>query len=846
MLQTSAATKVQLVVVPHAHGAREGALPFEHARLNRVRLIDRLLEIFATDPEYTHFLLDAQTVILDDYLEVHPEKESVLRELIAAGKLTLGPWYVQPEESLVSGESLVRNLQIGIGGARRFGRAMDLGMLAGSLGHAAQLPQVFAGFGMEAGCVLGGKPEALQWEALDGSSITLFHLPLGYTMPEGFEEALLALDREAQDQGFGRIRILLTEGVPEPDFPRYFHALNRSRVREWEVVQASLPEAIARARREAPADLPVHTGELRESNQTGMLSARIPLKQRNAHAQTLLERWVEPFSAIASLAGRDYPQAMIRQAWRLLLQNHALPSIGGSGTDEVHRQMLTRFERLDVLSRALRDEAFAVLQGEIPRGLAVGAGLSGPGALVQDLPRQEGLRLYNPHPWEQLAPVEASFTLDAVEPLESGMPVFSLLDEEGLPLSYEILSAKHGSRPATDGTEGFVPTVTVRIRLLALLPPLGYRTLKIERQMGDQPRHPELYHGADWIENRYFKVRILAGGIELFDKTLEERVIHTFEDQADRGDALAFMALAGDAPVDSLTWEWDSWEIVHAGSTLRLILKGTWALPQGLDAARVARDGNAPLHVQMAIALHAGVRRVDVATTFANRSADHRLRAVFQTPDAIEQIHADTAFGWVKRDCLAEKAAFPMHSQALIERPEGLAGLAAVGLHELEVEAKSLHLTLLRAFGRQGQLEVPEAQCLGSQTYHYAWVSQDADEPFGMAIRRGQEFVVPAMASPLADWKGHRVAEIVEIDQPAWQFSALKRSESGKHLVLRVFNASPEPQAGTVQLGFPVDRVVVARLDETPGEELPLGARQFTAELRPYEVATFLIVPRHR
>lgn len=835
MLQTSVATKVQLVVVPHAQGAREGALPFEHARLNRVRLIDRLLEIFATDPEYTHFLLDVQTVILDDYLEVRPEREAVLRELISAGKLTVGPWYVQPEESLVSGESLVRNLQIGVGSARRFGRSLELGMLAGSFGHAAQLPQVFAGFGFDAGCVWGGKPEAWIWEGLDGSQINLHHLPVGFEMPETFEDALLALDREAELPGFGRIRVLLAEGVPEPDFPRYFHSLNRSRVREWEVVQASLPEAIARARREA-GKLEIRAGELRESNQTGLLSARTPLKMRNAHAQTMLERWVEPFSAFASLAGREYPQAMIKHAWKLLLQNHAQPAIGGSASDEAHRQMLTRFERLEVLSRTLRDEAFVTLQGEANRGIAVISGVSG-----SDVLRQEGLRLYNPHPWEHLAAVEATFTLDVPAKEE---PVFSLLDEEGLPLSYEILSMERGFRPSPDGD---IPTATLRIRLLATLPALGYQTVKIERALGDQPRHPELYHGSDWIENRYFKVRILAGGVEIFDKTLEERIVHTFEDRADQGDAHAFMPLPGDEPVDSLTWEWDSWQIVHAGSSLRLLLKGTWALPQGLSADRTERDGNAPLHVQMAIALHAGIRRVDVESTFVNKSGDHRLRAVFQTPDAIEQTHADTAFGWVTRSALTpDGSVFPMHSQVLIERPEGLAGLAAVGLHALEAQGKTLYLTLLRAFGRQDRLSVPEAQCLGSQTYRYAWVSQDADEPFGLAIRRGQEFVVPAMASPLAEWKGHRMAELIEINQPAWQFSALKRSESGKHLVLRVFNASPEPQTGTVHVGFPIDRVVAARLDETPGEELPLGPRLFTAELQPYEVGTFLIVPRGR
>lgn len=823
MLQT-VATKVQLVVVPHAHGAREGMLPFEEARLHRVRLIDRLLDIFASDPEYTHFLLDAQTVILDDYLEVRPEKEAVIRDLVSSGKLMVGPWYVQPEESLVSGEALVRNLQIGIGSARRFGRALEHGMLAGSFGHAAQLPQVFRGFGFDSACVMGGTPQAWLWEALDGSEITLHRLSVDFTMPEEFDAALAALDAAAAAPGFGRIRVLMIEGVPEPDFPRHFHAFNRTRTREWEVVQASLPEAIARARRESDS-LSTRTGELREMGPSGLLSARVPLKLSNAHAQTTLERWVEPFSAFASVTGSPYPQAMLKYAWKLLLQNHAQPSIGGGAVDEVHRQMVNRFERLDVLSRTLCQEAFCALQGEKPDSEV----------------RQEGIRFYNPHPWEHLAPVEAAFTLDAAPNEE---PVFTLLDEEGLPLAYEILSLERGSRLAP---EGEIPVAHLRIRCLAKLPPLGYRTVKIERQVGDQPRHPELYHGSDWIENRYFKVRILAGGVEIFDKTLEERVVHTFEDRADMGDAHAFRPVAGDEPVDSLTWEWDTWQIVHAGSSLRLLLKGTWALPQGLSADRTRREGNSPLHVQMAIALHAGVRRVDLESTIANRSGDHRLRAVFQTPDAIERTHADTAFGWVTRNTFAPgENVFPMHSQVLIERPEGLAGLAATGLHELEAEGKTLYLTLLRAFGLQERQEVPEAQCLGTQTFRYAWTSQDADEPFGMAIRRGQEFVVPAVAAPLAEWKGHRLAELIEIDQPAWQFSALKRSESGKHLVLRVFNASPEPQVGIVHVGFPIDRVMAARLDETPGEELPLGPRQFSAEIPPYAIATFLLAPRSR
>ena len=151
MTTSPVATKLQLVVVPHTHWDREWYQPFEVFRRKLVQLVDQLIRIFDTDPTYTHFMLDGQTVVLEDYLEIRPEREAKLRELVESGKVAVGPWYVLPDEFLVSGESMVRNLQIGMGIARRFGRSMELGYLPDSFGHVAQMPQIFAGFGFDAG-----------------------------------------------------------------------------------------------------------------------------------------------------------------------------------------------------------------------------------------------------------------------------------------------------------------------------------------------------------------------------------------------------------------------------------------------------------------------------------------------------------------------------------------------------------------------------------------------------------------------------------------------------------------------------------------------------------------------
>ena len=96
-----------LHVVSHTHWDREWYLPFENFRLKLVDLIDRLLDLMEQNPEFRHFNLDGQGIVLEDYLAIRPENEERLRRLIADGRITIGPWYVLNDEFLVSGESMI-------------------------------------------------------------------------------------------------------------------------------------------------------------------------------------------------------------------------------------------------------------------------------------------------------------------------------------------------------------------------------------------------------------------------------------------------------------------------------------------------------------------------------------------------------------------------------------------------------------------------------------------------------------------------------------------------------------------------------------------------------------------
>jgi len=102
-----------VAIVPHTHWDREWYQPFQAFRLRLVDLLDDFLPRLEADPSYARFLLDGQMAVVDDYLALRPEAEPRLRRLAAAGRLAVGPWYILMDEFLVSGETIIRNLQLG-------------------------------------------------------------------------------------------------------------------------------------------------------------------------------------------------------------------------------------------------------------------------------------------------------------------------------------------------------------------------------------------------------------------------------------------------------------------------------------------------------------------------------------------------------------------------------------------------------------------------------------------------------------------------------------------------------------------------------------------------------------
>ena len=177
-------TPRHVAVVPHTHWDREWYEPFQtlpappgaSCSTSSSRLLER-------DPSYARFLLDGQMAVVDDYLEVRPENEDRIRALAAAGRLSMGPWYILMDEFLVSGETIVRDLQLGLArgaGLRR--------------GHGGRLParhvrphrpdapdpppgRLRARRGVAGRARRSIDRTAFWWEAPDGSTVRAEYLP---------------------------------------------------------------------------------------------------------------------------------------------------------------------------------------------------------------------------------------------------------------------------------------------------------------------------------------------------------------------------------------------------------------------------------------------------------------------------------------------------------------------------------------------------------------------------------------------------------------------------------------------------------------------------------------------
>ncbi len=369
---------IRVAIVPHTHWDREWYSPFQTFRMRLVKLLDGLLPMLESDLSYARFLLDGQTAVLDDYLEVRPEARAALARLAAAGRLSVGPWMVLMDEFMVSGETMVRDLQFGIARGAEFGGVMDVGYLPDMFGHVAQMPQILRLAGFEHAVVWRGVPASVDqtafwWEAPDGSRVRAEYLYGSYSngrdIPDDAKQLVLRAVDYQHELGPARLAdMLLMNGtdhqMPQPWLGAVVAEANALQD-DYEFVVTSLPEYVA----SQPVDgLTTVRGELRSGARANVLmgvgSNRVDVHRACAAAERALERRAEPLSALF-LPPDDYPHALLTIAWRNLILNSAHDSSCACSADEVVDQVEVRYAEARQIGEGLTRDAVRALAADV-------------------------------------------------------------------------------------------------------------------------------------------------------------------------------------------------------------------------------------------------------------------------------------------------------------------------------------------------------------------------------------------------------------------------------------------------------------------------------------------------
>ena len=376
-----------LYVISHTHWDREWYDTFQNYRFRLVRMMDDLLELMENCQEYRYFHLDGQTIVLEDYLEIRPENEQRLRKLIRERRILIGPWYVMPDEFLISGESLVRNLQKGISICQEYGTEfMKNGYVTDIFGHNSQLPQIMRGFGIDSATLfrgIGDYPrDAFWWEGSDGSRLRVlkldsercysnfyFSLRWPYEGKEIVRDDLIKRAKEILERSKNTAvceAYLMMDGVDHIDadlrLPEIIKLLNEN-IEGITVKHATIEEYLDAIECINP-QLEILKGPLYHIGKKGqnnlllknVLSSMVHLKQANDECETELTGWSEPFDFAASQCLNEYIRGQnirhveprrefLDRAWKYLLQNHPHDSICGCSISDVHRDNEYRFRQ---------------------------------------------------------------------------------------------------------------------------------------------------------------------------------------------------------------------------------------------------------------------------------------------------------------------------------------------------------------------------------------------------------------------------------------------------------------------------------------------------------------------
>lgn len=774
-----------------------------------------------------YYLLDGQSSILEDYLTSFPEKKEKVKEFISTGRLFTGPWYTQVDEMVTSGESMIRNLRLGIDYANELGSSMKVGYMPDSFGQSQDIPKIYNGFGINHAVFWRGLPVEVDaryfyWNSNDGSEVLTANIKNGYPVGADLvddDQFMDLIERITVNNNSSNF-ILPVGGDQRPvdfDLKERIQLANEAADGEYHLEESNYEEFFAALEAEEN-DLPNISGEFIDPSTSkihrGIYSSRYDLKQLYDRLERRMTYQVEPLAAFATYQGLENKQGMIDEIWEIIAQGQAHDSSGGCNTDKTNRDIYNRGIQALELSQSFLDYYLRKLSISVKSE------------------KDFDLFVWNPLP----------MTVDEVREFEISTkePGFSIYDSEGKAVEFDLISQSKENRGTLrrdpeEMTDDYI--YISRIAMNTSVPATHWTAYTIEERKEEY----SVLEETDEIENAYYKLNFKEDTINLYSKEKEKWYENflTIEDGGDAGDTYDYSPAFEDWLITLDFKEAEKVEVEKGQFVHQMMIQGVWDLPADLEE-RANKETNGQVSYQLELKLMEKSDIIRFNLEIDNQVFDHRMRLVLDTDVQAENSYADTPFGVIERP-VEDKHLKDWKEIGYFEEPTSMRPMIhfanshskdsswtflTKGTKDFQLigeDYSQLAITLFRGVGYLGRpdlkrrpgdasglqtqyVETPDSQLIGDLTIEGGIVVEedfDSKEIQAKHLQIAQdnlfyqEQTINKFSTAIQQFRVNKAEEftsqeIVELEDLAVTFSSLQLSKDQSGFELRLYNSKDE------------------------------------------------------
>lgn len=724
----------------------------------------------------------------------------------------VGGQWVEPDETLPSGESLIRQFLIA---NDYYTKNLDIKNINiawspdAFTGHLVTIPKIYTGCGIQSYVFSRGAPEGKKvfwWESKDGSKILAYKIP-GHYNPD-FEKLPAIIEQWKQEAKYDSPFMTFGKGDhgggPDDDDIESLRILETESFLEFEQI---LPEDYFKELHASENNWPVQMEEFGITPNTGRwkgcYTSQAMIKKKNRFFENQLIT-AEKFSAIGTMhKGKPfYPREDFLEAWRILLFNQFHDILPGTLTGLSVNDVMRDYKRL----------------GEITSE-QLNAGIENIGARINTEIDGIPLVVYNPHSWSvnQLVEAEIKFLKNPGE--------FTLKDSAGNNIPYSFIGNSNDE-------------LSYNICLEANnIPPLGYKVFEVVEEA--LPKHKsDLKSNSNSIENNHYVIEWDKNGlVSIFCKKLQKEFLdgstNKLELLEDKGNSWGLGYTGNEFEIKQLSKP----EIIYS-SPLKIIVK--WE--DYYQSSKFTRY----------MSVKSNSDQIDFEMEVDWHSSNKILRLLFPTNVSDGYAYFDQPYGYVKR----EESNWDTPAQKWIDYSNSDYGVSLInnGKYGFNIKEGVLGLSVVRgARGMDPRMDE------GKHSFKYSLIIHEGNWRNADIPLRAWELNQPLIAKQenqhpgeISGWAFSKQSFPLEksffsIKSDHVIISSLKTKQDAYNpnpLILRIVETEGKDEYISVQL--PYNAVSVKECNHLeqeiePRSEIKLDGKQFSFNMGHDQIRTFMI-----